>query len=168
MCGQIKIKKENKYILAIGIGILIMGFLSLFCRLSMWVSLSFITIINLYLLSLLIIATVLSDEKDWLPVGVVLIIPSRVVGLILFFIILASFILLFGAVYLKLGEIGKTTISNPFEAIYFSTLTTTTLGFGDISKNSNWPKGIMLYQVISSVHLFLGSFPLLLSRITKI
>jgi len=51
--------------------------------------------------------------------------------------------------------------------IYFSLVTLTTLGYGDITPISNEARQLVVHEISSGFLLLIGAFPLLISRISN-
>ncbi len=81
-------------------------------------------------------------------------------------------ILLFGSLYYVLSAIncssyniaGKETVIDIVNAIYFSGVTITTLGYGDISPNIFISKILVIFEVLSGFALIIVSFTVYVSR----
>lgn len=125
----------------------------------------FIGITDFILFSLLLISALLSDGngKGWMQF------PNRLESTLLFFFAFATLCLSFSEIFLSDNchfNKDNIQISDPFDALYFSIGTLTTITFGDFVPNDAYTRKIALLEIASSVLLFLGIFSLLISRFT--
>ncbi len=89
--------------------------------------------------------------------------PERmVIGLGLNFL---EAIACFGCLYLVSGRISE--VSGPFDALYFSTVTQTTLGYGDILA-TGWARALVVAQVLFGVFFGLLMFARMLSLLAPV
>ena len=154
-------------LLVIAIAIAILSWVSVCNKLQIagWISIAFV---DIYLLSVLVLAAIRSDGvwnnnkiAKWF-------FPSRIAGLILVGMLLMVLIVGFAGIYCSLesGALHKEP-KNTTDAIYFSFVTITTLGYGEIYPLLEYPKRIVIFQLISGTLLLFGIFPLLISRISS-
>jgi Ion channel len=92
--------------------------------------------------------------------------PSREVALFVVLLMFAGLITAFGHIYAAHGNVmGKNgALSCPSDALYFSFVTITTLGYGDYAPTGNARYWVML-QLVSMVLFVLMAFPVLASRL---
>lgn len=91
----------------------------------------------------------------------------------------AGLVHLFGNMYIADGGIcpgGKDChvtalptqhFNTPIDALYFSTVTMTTVGYGDYTAESNGARWLVIWELISGVLLVLLFLPLVMSRIAS-
>ncbi len=164
--------KENYLLVIFSVAMLVLPLLSINCKINDWAMTSII-LIDLYLVLVLGFSAHRSDKlsKDvnyQPPSFIKYFFPSRLVGVIVFFLILCSLILDFGILYLNAGTIinFSTAINSLTDALYFSVVTMTTLGYGDITPISSHAKLLVIFQVSSGLLLLFGVFPLLIARLS--
>jgi hypothetical protein len=140
------------------------------CAENIWLGSVCIAIADLYLLAILAFAAYRSDVgTDETPRLIKNFFPSSLVGCVVVISLLVTLILGFASVYMTFntGEHLTTTFKSSLDAIYFSYVTITTLGYGDFTPASNTTKYIVLLQLSSGLTLLLGAFPLLIARISN-
>jgi len=95
--------------------------------------------------------------------------PTKRMALILFFLLLVSNITIFANIYLKTGEIEKAEVvmSERSEAIYFSAVTVTTLGYGEFYPTEKFSRLVVVFHLFSGMLLLLFALPILASRISS-
>ena len=151
------------------------------CLSKWWLGMFCIAIADIYLVVVLGLAAFRSDKlaafrrdksakpeiyvvPDWMDK----VFPTRLAGCIVVVSLLATLILGFASLYIALNS--SEPLLNPFnssiDAIYFSYVTITTLGYGDFSPVSDCAKYVVLFQLSSGILLLFGVFPLLISRIS--
>lgn len=172
MPGTSKISGNTRRLILSSFVLLLLSGLSVIFKMPVWSSLIFILLIDIYMLFLLFMAAGISDGffnegNDSLLNLFLKLVPTRLTGLILFFIFLSSVILFFANNYLVLGDGFNNKIQNPFDAIYFSFITLTTLGFDNISPEWQNVKALVMFEILTAINLFLGSFALLVSRLSN-
>jgi voltage-gated potassium channel Kch len=98
--------------------------------------------------------------------------PTRMAAIILLPILLSALIIAFGGLYLSTGGgvVNSQTPAQPLvnwlDAIYFSFVTITTLGYGDFHPASAVSKWAVMGEVTSGLTMLAGAVPLLISRLT--
>jgi hypothetical protein len=98
--------------------------------------------------------------------------PTRMAALILLPILLGALIIAFGGLYLSTngGVVDNQTPAQPLvtrlDAVYFSFVTITTLGYGDFHAVSAVSKWAVMGEVTSGLTMLAGALPLLISRLT--
>ena len=128
---------------------------------------------NIYLLMVLVFSAVRSDgleaDADYKPCQFIKwFFPTRLIGLALFVLFAYTLITAFAALYLQLATVAHFSqeICNVKDAIYFSFVTITTLGYGEFHPVSDVAKELVVLQLGSGLLLLFGAFPLLISRIS--
>ena len=147
-----------------------------------WLGMICIAIADIYLVVVLGLAAFRSDKlaafrrdksaepeiyvvPDWMDK----VFPTRLAGCIVVVSLLVTLILGFASIYFALNSsasFGEHPFKSSFDAIYFSYVTITTLGYGDFSPVSDCAKSAVLFQLSSGILLLFGVFPLLISRIS--
>jgi hypothetical protein len=82
-----------------------------------------------------------------------------------FFLLLAfaSCTLSFAYIYWNLGDISG--VSCPSQALYFSVVTASTTGYGDLNATSTTSRAFVLFQIATSVMFLVSFFPVFFARI---
>lgn len=104
--------------------------------------------------------------------------PSKVSGLGLMPLILASIVVAFADLYVEDGTVqenagstdcnGPVYLSEPTEAVYFSAVTITTLGYGEYVPSKNSSQLLVIWELASGVLVILFVLPLVVGRLTDI
>ena len=139
------------------------------CAELVWLGAVCIAIADIYLVAILGFAAYRSDiGTAKTPQWIKNFFPSSLVGCVVVISLLVTLILGFASLYMTFNtcEYLNTTFKSSLDAIYFSYVTITTLGYGDFTPASNTTKYIVLLQLSSGVTLLLGAFPLLIARIS--
>jgi Ion channel len=98
--------------------------------------------------------------------------PTRTTALILLPVLLATLIAAFGGLYLSTlggvldGQSPAEPLAGRLDAIYFSFVTITTLGYGDFHPVSAVAKWIVMGELGSGILMLVGAVPLLITRLT--
>jgi hypothetical protein len=98
--------------------------------------------------------------------------PARTTAIALVFCFTAALATSFAALDLASGGISSTTASTgaPLagwtDALYFSFVTLTTLGYGDFVPHSTLAKWLVMCELGSGILLLVGAVPLVIARIT--
>lgn len=98
--------------------------------------------------------------------------PSRPGALIILFLYLAALIAGFAALYLDSNEVARNFDSkiehlcSMGQALYFSAVTMTTLGYGDFQPTGSCARWIVILQLISGFIVLIAAIPLLIGRLT--
>jgi len=182
-------KKEWK-LLGASIGLLAIAVISCFCVSIPWTWMAAlpVVLVDVYLLWLLFIAAERSDveagslvagdgnqykeyHKAWLPVRMV---AMTMVGLF-FLTIIFGFAALFQTAqngFCKSNEVVSTNAPaaavislHQLDAVYFSTVTAATVGYGDITPISPLAKSLVMAEIINGILLLVGFVSFLVSRI---
>jgi FtsH-binding integral membrane protein len=120
--------------------------------------------ISFYLLCVIFASAILSSKKPVLKPICQFVLPSRVAGLLLFGSFLISLLFMWAGLYVHYCHEFSPEINGGVEASYFSYITMATVGYGDIHPNSLHAKQLVMWQISTSILLFFGAFPLLISR----
>jgi hypothetical protein len=151
--------------------IAMVGFLSLWLRLPPWISFAVIIGADIYIISLLIIVGLHADRRASLRESLPYRFPAFVIGAFLFIGLLHAF----GNLYLhsevqcpanancSMDKI-RPHIENPGDALYFSIVTMSTLGYGDFYPGGPEARHIVIWQLANSVLLIVLLLPLVVSR----
>ena len=111
-----------------------------------------------------------SADQQWWDVFPYL--PTRMTALILLPMLLGALIVAFGGIYLSTdgGVVDSETPARPLvsdlDAVYFSFVTITTLGYGDFHPVSAVSKWAVMGEVTSGLTMLAGALPLLIGRLT--
>jgi hypothetical protein len=98
--------------------------------------------------------------------------PTRITALILLPILLGALIAAFGGIYLATNggvvdsQIPARPLMSQLDALYFSFVTITTLGYGDFHPVSAVAKWSVMGEVASGLIMLVGALPLLIGRLT--
>lgn len=98
--------------------------------------------------------------------------PTRLTALVLLPMLLGALIVAFGGIYLSTdgGVVDSQTPARPLmselDAVYFSFVTITTLGYGDFHPVSAVSKWAVMGEVTSGLTMLAGALPLLIGRLT--
>jgi Ion channel len=129
-----------------------------------------IAMTDLYLLSVLLVAAILSDVKErkttpWKFLERIL--PTKTAGLFVAALLLAALVSGFAGLYLDLSsdQLSK-PLDGPIDALYFSFVTITTVGFGDYAPVSAFAKVLVMGQLTSGTLLLFGGFSLLIASLS--
>jgi hypothetical protein len=127
-----------------------------------------VIIVDMYLISVLVFAAWRSDNRtidppEWMKQFF----PSRLFGLIVVFGLVFAVILCFANFYIQLGYEFKPNICSITDAIYFSVVTLTTVGYGDFAPTCVHAKLLVMFDLFNTTLLLLGMFPLLIGRLSS-
>lgn len=114
------------------------------------------SLVDIFLIALLIEAAKASKPGS---TYISILFPTRLVGLITFFIFFLAIGLSFATNYISIAE-------NKFDAFCFSIGTMTTVSIVNLPTNSTETKVFMLLELFSTILLFFAAFPLLLARLS--
>jgi ion channel len=158
--------KHDLILLAGAMVLAILGLCSVFFN-AAYLSYPTIVVTDLYLFLVLLFAAISSDAKSH---GTFVsskclqqIFPSKTAGVFIIAFLLTALISGFAGLYLN------TTLSQalegPMDALYFSSVTMMTVGFGDYVPLGG-AKLLVMGQLVSGMLLLFGVFPLLISRLS--
>ncbi len=155
---------DDKLHLILGIMLVIFGLLSLFCGYIVFAYLS-VALTDAYVFTVLLIAVRRSDEK-WDCAENML--PTRTAGIFVVSFLLIAIITSFAGMYLYTNSVGSGVLclTSELDALYFSFVTITTLGYGDYLPITNTGKLLVMFELGSGLLLLFGIFPLLISRLS--
>ena len=127
---------------------------------------------DLYLFAVILIAAVRADkEKNTYKSGWELpwLFPSRRAGVITIPLMAFALVLSFAGLFWALSGNCNFTIafSNQKDAVYFSLVTLTTVGYGDIAPVSEQARDLVILEIGSGFLVLIGAFPLLISRVSQ-
>lgn len=163
----------NRFGVLISVGLAIFGSLSLWCKWPTAVSICLAAGINLVILILIVLVGLRADGVKNTERAL----PHRLPALLMGFFLFVGLLHCFGNIYNKSEGIcpggaecqgadkSKPGIQKPADALYFSCVTMTTLGYGDFSaggKNARW---WVIWQLFDAVLLVVLFLPLVMSRI---
>jgi hypothetical protein len=88
---------------------------------------------------------------------------------------LAAFVLIaviasFAQMYIKSEQVhsqGQRQLTEPADAVYYSTVTLTTLGYGDFAPTDSLARWLVVWQLGTGTMLLLAFFPLVVARISS-
>lgn len=105
------------------------------------------------------------------PLRVMIPLPSRAASLILTAVVGLLLVFLFGNAYHEFGVLKYACDScglvDRTEAYYFSAVTITTLGYGDILPSNSSGRNIVLYQLFSGYLFIVVIVSIVISRVTQ-
>lgn len=139
---------------------------------STWSGALTVSLTLTYMLLLLLAAAHRSDVKMGSRKGsqnfLDSIFPTRVAGIFLVLCFLASLVVGFAALYMKTGIVFGccNKADTAWEAIYFSFVTLTTLGYGDFFILSYWSELLIALELLSGIVLLICIFALLIARLS--
>lgn len=120
--------------------------------------------IDFYLIFLLVCTAVASSQQDANKrKTAVAYLPTRPGALLFLFMYLVATINAFAAMYLATGEIGDDRVA----ALYFSAVTMTTLGYGEIHPAKTLGQVTVIAQLFNTFVLLIAAIPLLVGRLTS-
>ncbi len=98
--------------------------------------------------------------------------PHRTTALLMLLMFAIALILSFAGLYIETNSIkaaaDKAVLSTVTDAIYFSVVTITTLGYGDFTPQSTCAKYIVISELASGILLLIGALPLVVSRLSNL
>jgi hypothetical protein len=126
-----------------------------------WIS---VIVVDVYLFLLMLLAALKLPKR----------IPERQVALVTVPALLLILVMSFAKLYIVSGQIGRTTIDNkveilenPQDAVYFSLVTITTLGYGDYTPQKTPARMLVSAELLSGALLLFFAFPVLGSRLAQ-
>jgi hypothetical protein len=151
--------------IGIGFVLAVIGCVFLWFPISRWVSAAVAGLTDLYILFLLLEASQ-RDTRDPKRIDF----PTKFWSVILMFCLLAALVSAFGTMYLKTDNGVQNTITKEyltcrFDAAYFSTVTITTLGYGDYVPVTAPARKLVLWELGSTVLILIVAFPIVASRL---
>lgn len=147
------------------------AFLSLY---KGWPVLSYGSILatDVYLIAVILTAAVRADKKnntyqfEWVACWLF---PSRRVGVLTIPLLALVLIVSFAGLYYSINGGGnfKPDFATDTDALYFSFVTLTTVGIGDIAPLSEEARKLVMFEISSGFLILIGAFPLLISRVSN-
>lgn len=153
--------------------------LALFLRLPWIVPALLIVAVDLYLICVFVECAMRSTEHNawrqvWMPL------PHRVWALVLLFLLIVTVVTSFAALFLASQEVRhllrdvhemrqerfSDVLSDPHEALYFSMVTITTLGYGDFAPAGRVARWIIVWELATGLLTLVLAFPLVSTRAT--
>ena len=125
---------------------------------------------DLYLLCVLLVATIRSDAKQrggtpWKHLACI--VPTKTAGVFMAGFLLVALVAAFAGLYLDLSSDQLSRpLDGPIDALYFSFVTMTTVGFGDYTPVSADAKLLVMGQLTSGTLLLFGVFSLLIASLS--
>jgi len=94
-------------------------------------------------------------------------IPERVPALFVVLLLFLALVLAFGRLYIASAQIyrGSTLLDGPSDALYYSVVTITTLGYGDYAPNDSNARWLVVFELMSGLLFLIMAFPILGSRL---
>jgi Ion channel len=132
-----------------------------------------IVLADLFVMSLIVCAAIKStpanaggDWESW-PY-----LPTRLAALILLPSLLVALVVAFGSLYLwtkgvYLGGKNGSLLTDHWDALYFSVVTITTLGYGDFLPVESCARWTVMGELASGIIMLVGALPLLVGRLTN-
>ena len=156
--------------LTIGFFIALLGILSLCNSWNLFLTTTFIVILCLYLIILIVECSLRSFKRT--KDKQVIALPDRTWTLLLILFLLITNISAFANAYIKSKGVqyqlddAKPVLKEIDDAVYFSAVTLTTLGYGDFVPTSKTARRYVILQLGSGVLLLLFIFPIVASRLS--
>jgi Mg2+/Co2+ transporter CorB len=170
---------KDRVFIGISALLAVMSVLALFLRMHWIVAVSLVVIVDLYLICVFVECAMRSTEhnhwkKVWLPL------PHRVWALLLLFLLIVTVVTSFAAMFLASHEVRHLlrdvqelqqeqftdVLDNPHEALYFSMVTITTLGYGDFAPAGAVARWIIVWELATGLLTLVLAFPLVSTRAT--
>ena len=170
---------KDRFFLGISALLSVAGILALFLRLPWIIPAALVVIVDLYLICVFVECAMRSTEHNgwrqvWMPL------PHRVWALLLLFFLIVTVVVSFAALFLASQEVrhllrdvtelqqGKFSdvLNNPHEALYFSMVTITTLGYGDFAPAGMVARWIIVWELATGLLTLVLAFPLVSTRAT--
>lgn len=157
----------------ISLGLTTIGGLSLWCKWPSAFSILVAVAINAEILILIVLVGLRADGVK----NTENCLPHRLPALLMGFFLFVGLLHCFGNIYAKSGGIcpggsecqavdrSKPGIQEPADALYFSCVTMTTLGYGDFSAGGGNARWWVMWQLFDAVLLVVLFLPLVMSRI---
>ena len=159
--------KHDLILLAGAMALAIFGLCSVFLK-AAFLSYPTIVVTDLYLFLVLLFAAIRSDAKpDAIYVSskcLKQIFPSKTAGVFIIAFLLTGLVSGFAGLYLNTSL--SQPLEGPLDALYFSSVTMMTVGFGDYVPLGEGAKLLVMGQLVSGMLLLFGGFPLLISRLS--
>ena len=158
---------EDIFHTALGSALAALSLMSLYLAFPLFVSVALVLLLCLYIILLLVECGRRSKHPDKAPM--IFSLPNRGCALLLAALLIVSNVSGFASIYLQSKSIEKAeavVIDDPVDALYFSSVTVTTLGYGDFLPNSEGRKYV-IFQLASGLLLLLFVFPVIASRVSN-
>ena len=147
----------------------ILGLFSLLDGWTDYIALIIFSLFITYIGSLIVCCAIKSKHsKEIFPL------PDRTWALLVIVFLISSNVCNFGNLYIQSGEVREQSkvcspvLTDKGDAIYFSAVTLTTLGYGDFVPVGRKSRRYVLYQLVSGVLLLLFIFPIIASRLSDL
>ena len=170
---------KDRAFLGVSALLVVVSVLALYLRLSWVVPAGLIIAVDVFLICVFVECAMRSTEhngwrKVWIPL------PHRVWALLLLTFLVATVVTSFAALFLASGEVrhllrdmaelGQEPFSDvlhtPHEALYFSMVTITTLGYGDFVPAGPVARWIIVWELVTGLLTLVLAFPLVSTRAT--
>jgi hypothetical protein len=157
----------------------VVSIVALFLRLPWILPATLIVIVDLFLICIFVECAMRSTEHNswkqvWMPL------PHRVWALLLLFFLIVTVVVSFAALFLASQEVRhllrdvqelnqekfSDVLNNPHEALYFSMVTITTLGYGDFAPAGMIARWIIVWELATGLLTLVLAFPLVSTRAT--
>lgn len=171
------VRCENLIWLAVGVVLATAGVLSLWCSAPTCFCVA--VLVDLCIVVLLVLVAIRSDGRD----SISKLLPDRLTALFLLVLLLVALVSSFGNMYLQSGGIRQAgcadyhatysaeknlvVLKTRVDALYFSSVTMMTLGYGDYVPVTSDTRKLVIWQLASGALLLLLGFPLLISRMAS-
>ena len=150
-----------------GVIFLILAVLALCCRVG-WLAIFVVLLVNGFIVCLILCAARTAEAGNprgfnekfpWLP--------SRIAALVLVPLLLFAEIVAFADIYIWSGGVvsDAAKLGNAVDAVYFSVVTITTLGYGDFHPINLPAKVAVMGELLCGIIMLIGAFPLLVGRL---
>jgi hypothetical protein len=197
MVGHVKYlrERENQVTLAVPAVLAALSALSLFMTWGFWISFAFAAGIHLSTLLLLGMVGLHSDGRKDLFASLPHRLPALIAGILALGALIMSFANMYIATgeicpaglcsaaakdagsppslseetkpHKLVSKLAPHPLTDPLEALYFSTVTILTLGYGDFVPTDDWSRALVLWQLMSGGTLLLLLIPVVMSRVAS-
>jgi hypothetical protein len=157
---------------AVALALVIFGILSLWNHQCYVAPIVVILVTDLYIGAMLwkaaCVSQKVSNAKKMFPE-----LPFRTTGLVMLLMLAIALISAFAGLYIETNSVYSSTspteyLRNPIDAIYFSAVTITTLGYGDFLPHGSLARMFVVGELASGVLFLIGAIPLLISRMGEL
>jgi hypothetical protein len=155
--------KENWLPCSLSLGVALLAIVLLEREGWWWVSFAIFIVVDLYILVVLVEMALRSKRDQWR----IFELPHRIWSIPLLFFLLVAVVCSFANLYLQSGSVKNngSVLTDGGDAVYFSVVTITTLGYGDFVPTEPKSRRLVIYELGSGFLLLLFIFPVLASRI---
>jgi hypothetical protein len=154
---------ENWLPCSLSLGVALLAIVLLETEGWWWVSFAIFILVDLYILLVLVEMALRSKRDKWR----IFELPHRLWSIPLLFCLLVAVVCSFGNLYVQSGSVKNngSVLTDRGDAVYFSVVTITTLGYGDFVPTEPRSRRLVIYELGTGFLLLLFIFPVLASRI---